>query len=67
MKDIMTLMELSAYLNISERTIKKYMKDKDNPIPYCKLTPSCSSIRFVKKDVIEWVKSKEITLETKVK
>ena len=74
MNEVMNIKELCVYLDTSEKTIKNLMKDEYNPLPYCKLTSSNRYVRFIKEDIIEWLRSKEVKgavkespLETKVK
>lgn len=61
-KEVLTIQECSLFLGVSESNIRKMMKEKDNPIPYSHLSSGTKgTVRFLKKRVLEWIESREVS------
>lgn len=53
-KAYLTVSETAKYTGLSERTIRKFLKDPINPLPHYRIGTAGRLIRINKKEIDEW-------------
>ena len=57
--DILTKSELAEFLNVSERTVERWIEERTVPFVVLPQRGSRSNIRFLKSTIIQWLKRNE--------
>jgi excisionase family DNA binding protein len=57
--DILTKSELAEFLNVSERTIERWVEERTVPFVLLPQRGSRSNIRFLKSTILQWLKRNE--------
>jgi len=60
-KEYFTVLELSKYVGISQRTLRDHLKDPINPIPHFRIGAAGRIIRIKKSEFDEWMNSQRAT------
>ena len=58
--------ELSGYCGISQRTLRTYLNDPVNPIPFFRVGPAGRIIRIKRSEFDQWMKSQRATQENEI-
>jgi hypothetical protein len=65
-KEYFSIRELWGYSGISERLLRKYLTDKEHPLPHYRIGPGAHLIRVKRSDFDEWLSFQKVTSSGKI-
>jgi len=65
-EDILTKAELAEFLNVSERTVERWVEERTVPFVLLPQRGSRSNIRFLRSTILQWLKRNEQKASSKL-
>jgi len=65
-KEYFSISDLSDYTGISERTLRDFIKDPLNPIPFFRVGPAGRIILIKRSEFDQWMKSQRATQDNRI-